>query len=117
MRDRRRLRASYGCDCEGPVRPGRENPGETDTTLAAVKDFTGSTFPMCPWRATSFPIVRRVLLAYPFYRDRQLSTSVPHASHKLITAIGVYHRALTRSMAKHQEIERQNRERERDRGR
>lgn len=101
------LRASYGCDCEGPVRPGRERPEETDGTLAAVQDFTGSDYPMCPWRATSFPIVRRVLAAYPYYRERQLLVAVPQPSHKLVTAIGLYHGALQRARARHDELRRQ----------
>jgi hypothetical protein len=86
----------------------------TEPIFGAVQDWTGDRPTACPWRALHDPFVQRVLVAYEWYRERQLETYDPEPSARLIDGITHYNRAYQRAGARADE-ERRKREKPRER--
>jgi hypothetical protein len=71
--DRKALRDSYGCGCDGAKRIGRVNPRQTDYILKAIESYTGRITTGCPWRALSLPIVAKSIALFQHYEAGNLA--------------------------------------------
>lgn len=112
---RRRLRLSYGCDCNRDNEPGRVSASITNNVLKVVKNWTGLYPAGCPWRAFYDPFVRRVLDGYEWFDKGQLSTFEASPSNRLLEGITHYHRVLGSCKMKRMEQEREKHRRESER--
>ena len=66
----------------------------------AIQDSTGHPYPGCPWHAFSEPIVGDVLDVYPRLKDGTLGVFLgPRPPVRLLEAIGLYDRQLTKLLA------------------
>lgn len=75
----------------------------TDGVLRTIKDWTGSEYHGCPWRAFSEPLVREVHQAFPFFSNGTLGMFVPDPSHRLM--VGLRHFSQTREAIQVKQIE------------
>lgn len=89
---RRRLRLSYGCDCEGETN-GRVGAKMTDGILSTVEEWTGSRPLTCPWRAFVDDLVREVLEAWTFFEKGALALFCPNPSHRLMMGLRCFAQA------------------------
>lgn len=63
----------------------------------AIENGTGHAMRGCPWRVFDEPLVSDVLDAYPHLKAGNLGTFLgPHSSCRLLEAIGLYDRTLSR---------------------
>lgn len=93
------MRLSYRCDCSDKVSGGRIDPRMTEPIFRAVEAWTGDRPLTCPWAALRDEFVARVLVAYEWYRERQLDTLDPEPSARLIDGVTHYHRVYQRAGA------------------
>jgi hypothetical protein len=93
---RRRLRGSYGCDCNGEEYAGRVEPEMTDGPLQAVEDWAGARPITCPWKAFFDPFVARALDAHWAFESGNLSVVMPAPSHRLVMGVLYLHKAMQR---------------------
>ncbi len=106
--NRRRIRISYRCDCNGDVPIGRISAAETDGIRKTVEEWTGEYIDTCPWRAFFDPFVMRVLDAYAWQEGGNLSFAIPHPSYRLVQGIRAYRSFLNTIQSKQWELEREN---------
>lgn len=113
---RLRVRRSYGCDCSGPVGPGRIEPEFTEPQLDAVEGWTGHR-PRggCVWRAMFDPFVKRVLEAYEMAKSGLFAQACPDPSYRLIEGVAYYGRMADLCDAQKQREDEQNRRKQGER--
>lgn len=104
---------SYGCECNGEVSVGREEPQKTDGIIKVVRAWTGDEPVGCPWFAFRDPFVARVLRVYQDYEGGQLLAVEPEPSRRLIEGLQHYRYVSNRYTAMRFEADKNERERQR----